>query len=411
VEQLNLCDNALVARVLAGEREAFGPLLQRHQTSVARLCRRLLGAAPEAQDVAQEAALQAFLGLARLQEPERFGAWLHAIAANLARMALRRRRTLSLDALALQEGGPLGGRLLWQAGPPAPEEVQAAREAHDTIVRALRELSPANREAVIGYYLEGYSYPDLAELLGVPVSTVKGRLFKGRRQLRHSLEPLAYDLLKPDHRMLKERSMTTNDLVPMMIDSIREDMQHRVVLLRQDGGDWCLPIWVGQFEANAIKDALEKKQSARPMTHDLTLRLLEPVGAQVRRVVVNTIVDNTFYAEITLAAGEGEQRIDARPSDALALAVRTNVPIFATRALLEAVGAQAGAGWQPTEVEWQGRQALSVPVPMGRDGDATVLLPPEARGRVGEMLAALARRIRVIEDLPHEERPAQAAQD
>src|SRR5689334_13354117 len=92
-------DASLVALALAGERETFGSLLLRHYASVARLCHRLLGPTPEAQDIAQEAALQAFLRLGELQEPARFGAWLHAIAANLARMELRRRRVLSLDAL------------------------------------------------------------------------------------------------------------------------------------------------------------------------------------------------------------------------------------------------------------------------------------------------------------------------
>ena len=92
-------DATLIELALAGEREAFGVLLLRFYPSVVRLCQRLLGLTPEAQDIAQEAAIQAFLGLAHLQEPARFGAWLHAIAANLARMALRRRRTLSLDTL------------------------------------------------------------------------------------------------------------------------------------------------------------------------------------------------------------------------------------------------------------------------------------------------------------------------
>jgi RNA polymerase sigma-70 factor (ECF subfamily) len=188
-------DAALVGRTLAGEREAFSPLLLRYYPSVLRLCRRLLGASPASQDVAQEAALQAFLGLAQLHEPDRFGAWLHAIAANLARMALRRRRLLSLDALT--DGAQPA--VLW-AATPTPEEVHAARELHDAIVAALGELSSVNREVAIGFYLEGYSYAELAELLGVPVSTVKGRLFKGRRQLRRALAPLAHDVLKPDRR-------------------------------------------------------------------------------------------------------------------------------------------------------------------------------------------------------------------
>jgi RNA polymerase sigma factor (sigma-70 family) len=146
-------DAALVARTLAGEREAFSPLLLRYYPSVMRLCRRLLGPTPAAQDAAQEAALQAFLNLSRLQEPARFGAWLHVIAANLARMLLRRRRVLSLEALP--DSAPLA--VLWSAGAHTPEEVHAARETHDAIVAALNELSIVNREVVIGFYLEGYT--------------------------------------------------------------------------------------------------------------------------------------------------------------------------------------------------------------------------------------------------------------
>src|SRR5262245_37256281 len=206
-------DAALVALVLAGEREAFEPLLLRHYPGVARLCRRLLGPTLEAQDVVQEAALQAFLGLERLQEPARFGSWLYAIAANLARMALRRRRTFSLEAL--DEGSSVA--LLWANRTHNPEEIQTAREIHDTIVAAISELSPVNREVVIGFYLEGYSYAELAELLGVPVSTIKGRLFKGRRQLRETLAPVAYDVLKPDRRQPEEHTMERSELVEVKV--------------------------------------------------------------------------------------------------------------------------------------------------------------------------------------------------
>jgi DNA-directed RNA polymerase specialized sigma24 family protein len=109
-------DATLVTLVLAGERETFAPLLLRYYTSVARLCRRLLGPTPEAQDIVQEAALQAFLRLGELQDAARFGAWLHAIAANLARMELRRRWTLSLDAVP-DDAAMI---VLWAAGPHTP---------------------------------------------------------------------------------------------------------------------------------------------------------------------------------------------------------------------------------------------------------------------------------------------------
>jgi uncharacterized protein len=328
-------DAALVARALAGEREAFGPLLLRYYPSVLRLCQRLLGPSPASQDVAQEAALQAFLGLAQLREPERFGAWLHAIAANLARMALRRRRLISLDALT--DGVPLA--VLWAAA-PTPEEVHAAREVHDAIVAALSELSSVNREVAIGFYLEGYSYAELAELLGVPVSTVKGRLFKGRRQLRRALAPVAHDVLKPDRRRRKELAMETPELVEVKLDSVRMSMltQHRVIMLREADGPRVLPIWIGAFEGDAIAMALQGRTPDRPMTHDMAVRLLETLGAQVQRVVVNKIAETTFYAEIMLAEGDKIYQIDARPSDAIALAVRIGTPIFVAPSVIDQAG-------------------------------------------------------------------------
>jgi RNA polymerase sigma factor (sigma-70 family) len=162
-------DAELVTAVPASDREAFGPLLARWQPSVLRLCRRLLGPGPLAEDVAQEAAVAAFVGLPRLADPVRFGAWLHAIAANLARMALRRRRLLLLEGLPPDGAQGLRGG---ESG-PTPEDAWASRETHQAILAALQELPPTTREAVIGFYLQGYSYAELAELLGTPLSTVR----------------------------------------------------------------------------------------------------------------------------------------------------------------------------------------------------------------------------------------------
>jgi hypothetical protein len=324
-------DAALVVLARGGDREALGELLERHYPAALRLCRRLLGASHEAQDVAQEAALQALLGLSCLREPGRFGAWLLAVAANLARMALRRRRHLSLDVLG--DGTAL---VLWPPPAPTPQDVQEARETHDAIVAALGELPPHERDAAVGFFLEGYSYAELAELLGVPVSTVKGRLFKGRRRLQRALGPVAGEALQTHRSQQKERAMSENDLVPVTIVAIRVNLmtQHRVVVLRETGGERVLPIWIGPFEADAIALALQGQQPHRPMTHDMALRLLEPVGAQVRQVVVNKIVEQTFFAEIALEIGGQTHTVDARPSDAFALAVRTSAPIFVAKAVM-----------------------------------------------------------------------------
>lgn len=368
-------DASLVALVLAGERETFGPLLLRHYASVARLCQRLLGATPEAQDIAQEAALQAFLRLGELHDPARFGAWLYAIAANLARMELRRRRALSLDAVP--EGAAMV--VLWAAGPHAPEEIHAAREVHDTIVAALSELSDVNREVVIGFYLAGYSYAELAELLGVPVSTVKGRLFKGRRQLRRSLLPTAREVLKPDRRPRKGYLMEASDLVQVKVESIRTSplTLHRVVVLGEQGGERLLPIWIGPPEANAIQMALEGTQPHRPMTHDLALRLIEPLGGTVQQVVINRIADSTYFAEITLVANGQTHIIDARPSDAIALAVRNGAPIYVARSVFDA----AGITEVEEHLEREGRKLAEADPANARSasGERTWVLSLEAR--------------------------------
>lgn len=392
-------DAALVADTLRGEREAFGVLLLRHYGSVVALCRRLLGETPDAQDVAQEAALQAFLGLARLEDPERFGAWLHAIAANLARMALRRRRALSLEAL-----GESGSITIWADRRPAPEEVHAARELHDEIVAALEKLSAANRAAAIGFYLQGYSYAELAALLGVPLSTVKGRLFKGRRQLRRSLAPLAEDVLRLGTSTEEEGAMETSGLVEVMLEAIRISMlsEHRVVVLREVEGSRSLCIFIGPAEADAIRMALEGLQPQRPMTHDLSLQLLHTLGARVERIVVSRLLESTFYAEVELRRGRQTYRVDARPSDAFALALRAGSPLFVARDVLEAAGTieqvddaevvrqelkhppalvnlrlmvpadQASA----REVEWEGQRLLEIRVP-GSQSRLRLLMHPE----------------------------------
>jgi RNA polymerase sigma factor (sigma-70 family) len=328
-----LDDANLVTLTLTGEREAFGPLLLRYYPSVVRLCERLLGPTFDAQDVVQDAALSAFLNLEQLNDPARFGAWLHAIAANLARMALRRRRPLVLSAV--EDGAELA--VLWSAGPPSPEEVQVMREVHDTIIAALNELSHVNREAVVGFYLEGYSYADLAAILGVPISTLKGRLFFGRQQLRRSLEPLAQDLLKPDHRPRKEHRVEQSELIEVHVDAIRSGRwsPHHVIILTRSGSDRYLPIWIGPFEADAISMTLQGRQSPRPLTHDLTLRLVDAAGAQIQRVVINNLAENTFFAAIDLVIGDRIQTIDARPSDAVALAVRKNAPVYVARSVFE----------------------------------------------------------------------------
>ncbi len=101
-----------------------------------------------------------------------------------------------------------------------------------------------------------------------------------------------------------------------------------VVILKDIGGDQVLPIWVGIYEANAIALEIEKVSTPRPMTHDLLKNLLIGLEAEVRKVVVNDLRDDTFFAVIWLEREGQTISIDSRPSDALALALRVDCPIF-----------------------------------------------------------------------------------
>lgn len=101
-----------------------------------------------------------------------------------------------------------------------------------------------------------------------------------------------------------------------------------IIILRDKDGQRFLPIWVGVFEANAIALQIENVTTPRPMTHDLLRNVIEDLKATVQKVVVSDLKESTFYALIYLETAEGPVTVDARPSDAIALALRTRAPIF-----------------------------------------------------------------------------------
>jgi uncharacterized protein len=108
-----------------------------------------------------------------------------------------------------------------------------------------------------------------------------------------------------------------------------------IVILRDKEGQKVLPIWVGIFEANAIALQIENIATPRPMTHDLLRNIIQDLKASVQKIVVCDLQENTFYALIYLALNGDTVAIDARPSDAIALALRTRAPIFVEDAVLD----------------------------------------------------------------------------
>ena len=129
-------------------------------------------------------------------------------------------------------------------------------------------------------------------------------------------------------------------LVEMTIESIRVSLMNyqRVVILKEKSSDRYLPIWIGPAEADAIAIQLQEVTVPRPLTHDLLRSIIETLGAGVNHILVNDLSNDTFYARIVLDVNGGTVEIDSRPSDAIALAVRSKVPIFADEQVLAKAG-------------------------------------------------------------------------
>jgi bifunctional DNase/RNase len=109
-----------------------------------------------------------------------------------------------------------------------------------------------------------------------------------------------------------------------------------IVVLKDVKSEAVMPIWVGIFEANAIALEIEKMAAARPMTHDLTRNLVRHLNGQLEKVVITELKEDTFYAILCLKQGDEPIAVDARPSDAIALALRADCPIFVAEKVMEA---------------------------------------------------------------------------
>lgn len=130
------------------------------------------------------------------------------------------------------------------------------------------------------------------------------------------------------------------DLIPMDVVGVRVELPSNqpIVLLREKDGSRYLPIWIGANEATAIAIALEGIQPPRPLTHDLMRSVIDAVGALAVRVVITEMRDSVFYADLALDVSGKEVQISSRPSDAIALAVRTGTPVFTISGVLEEAG-------------------------------------------------------------------------
>jgi RNA polymerase sigma factor (sigma-70 family) len=358
-------DGALVAAALAGDKTALATLLGRHYPGVARLCQRMLRERPLAEDATQEAVLLAMLNLDHLRSPERFGSWFAGIARNECRRVRRERSRAPLVREDLDGGRRLPEPLDLDADPALLTE---NAELAARVRRAVMGLADGQREAVILFYLSDLSQAESAARLGIDVGAVKTRLHKARGTLRRRLSDGWEDNM--DEKLSRRRLTTTAaalagaaavkhgagaafartdevaegrsvteqqaavSLVDVRVTDVRrhkiegERAGRHMVLLEEIDGDRRLPIWTGEFEAVSIAMHLERVPPIRPATYTFAGNIIQALGGRVREVRIVALVEEVFYAAVVVEGAAGTQTLDARPSDALNLALTLGTPIW-----------------------------------------------------------------------------------
>jgi bifunctional DNase/RNase/predicted DNA-binding protein YlxM (UPF0122 family) len=239
---------------------------------------------------------------------------------------------------------------------PEPQAMVEMREYHEMVLAAIGTLSPQNREAVLLYYYDQLSLREISVTLGISTTAVKGRLHKSRRQLATYFSQLAEqepwfaeDVTEltsshlpasavPAHGREVHEKRKKKMIEVKVIDVIfpQEDKQGPYMLvLLDEAGQRVLPIWVGPAEANYIALQLLKNVPQRPMSYDFMASVLAISGTTLDEVQINTIQDYTFYATAFMRVGDSVHPIDARPSDAVALALRLKCNIFVADEVME----------------------------------------------------------------------------
>ena len=193
VETFADSDAIAVERTLAGDRDAFRVLVERHSRNVFRLAYRMTGNSHDAEEVVQEAFLRAYQKLDQFAERANFGTWVYRIAANYSIDRMRQRRSEESRRAApnpgIEEGAELDVMNIVPDGAPSPERLAQSRQLAEHMRRALSELTPAERTAFVMRHWGGSGIEEIAAALKSSTSAAKNTVFRSVQKLRHALEP------------------------------------------------------------------------------------------------------------------------------------------------------------------------------------------------------------------------------
>jgi RNA polymerase sigma factor (sigma-70 family) len=303
----------------SGLKEPMAELLRRHWGTAVLLAERVLGSPDLARDAVQEAAIAAMTDVERLRSPDRFGAWFCGIALNVSRKWLRQLRS--------EVPGPHADL---QSAAQDPAE---AAEAADTAARvrcAIAALADGQQDAVRLFYLQGLSQREVADELGISVGAVKARLHQARAALAPRLASFKTTREREAIAVTSTEAVEWTEVtVTKVIRGQRADREEPdfVMILAERDGDRTLHVWIGPAEAEMLAIALESLETPRPFAYKLAAGLVEAAGSRINEVRITRLTDSIFYAVVEVESPAGPREVDARPSDAVNLAVGTGAPI------------------------------------------------------------------------------------
>jgi RNA polymerase sigma-70 factor, ECF subfamily len=320
---MSISDGDLVELARGGDPAALRLLLERYRPSVRARALRLCGDPHDADDIAQESLLQAFTGLDRLHDPDRFAGWLAGIVLNVHRAHRRRARLLLLA------DWPEWLHPVSEHGLPSAEDLDRA----DALREAVAGLPAGQRRAVEIFY-----YADLpAGSIGGSAGAAKTSLHKARRRLREHITAHRPDLIPALSRRTPMTSVRIAHAEPRPGDlgDGRFGLEHVLVVLVDDSGGRALPLWLAAAEGYSLWKLVHAPHGAAGVPEEATGRLLRAAGVTVTGVDVEEIGPDVTAARINLRGPAGSQSVTARIGDALAVALVAEATVRVGSALMD----------------------------------------------------------------------------
>lgn len=341
-----LTDSELVVAACAGDKIAFGHLVDRHLPMARRVAMRMIGNQEIAWELAQEALLQAYLGLTKLREPASFASWLYGIVRNVCRSHLRSRKLTAYSWEAIYGGSQYPAEWLLGINDPATAWEEAERDHQ--VQAALTTLSAKNQNATWLFYFEEWSIAEIAFYLGVSVNAIKGRLHQARKQLRSQLAPLygPVDQTPQPAANVQERNKRMIRITDLRI--LQRETEGYVLYLFDTTGARVLQMFVGPYEGLHLQRLLESNDPSPATSYHHLNSILDALGVKLEEVRIDAVQQSIYYAVIKLRNGAQLVEAPARPNDALIGALHAQCPIDVTDTIMRNFGFALP---QPVDIE------------------------------------------------------------